>query len=518
VLTPKLQAEILSLHFAEKRAIRAIAIQLQISRKAVRRVVRARAVALTPKSPQRSSILDAYKAQIQEKLQKHPEIRAKTLMQLMRDQGYTGGYTIFAEWVSSQRKKEEPKKEADLKMDFAPGEAAQIDWGEFPNALGDGMNLHVFVMVLCYSRKIYIEFTRAEKFEDFIRCHENAFRYFENLYPERCWYDNLPAAVSERFGSLVRFNTRFLAYCGHHGFKPYACNVRRGNEKGRVEDGVKLIRSNFWEGREFKNFVNIKEQATHWRDSIANCREHRATRKIPDLVFTHNEKFHLKECNPVPYETDEIFSRELRDDFHVIYETNQYSAPWTLVGSVVTIRIDADWVRIYYKDQFVTRHERCYLKHQLPRTHPEHKEGLLKLKPQGKAASLHWQLEVIQSYGECFCEYLKYLQYNSRSLRQEVTRLLALATVYSKEALQEAVVESLKRGAIGCEQIELHLKSQNKKPVQPAPLNLDLKNKNLSQIPPAVDLRRYDALLFNPAPKANSPAVHLSEKENVPHE
>lgn len=516
MLSPEIQAEILSLHFSQKMAIRAIVRKLGVSRKAVKRIVRTRAVALSPRSPVRSSILDAYKAMMQAKLEKHPEVRAKTLMQLIRDQGYTGGYTIVSEWVSMQRKKDNPRKEADLKMDFAPGEAAQVDWGEFPDALGDGINLHVFVMVLCYSRKIYIEFTRSERFEDFIRCHENAFQLFDSLYPERCWYDNLPAAVSERFGSLVRFNARFLAYAGHHGFKPFACNKGKGNEKGRVEDGVKFIRSNFWEGREFTNFSDVNQQARHWRDHIANCREHRATKKIPDLVFTHEEKPSLTHCNPVPYDTDEIFSKELRDDFHIVYETNQYSAPWTLVGSVITIRIDADWVRIHYKDKFITRHERCYLKNQLPFTKPEHKEGLLETKPQGKNAALHWQLDVLKSYGEPFAQYLGYLQYNSRSLRQEVTRLLALATVYGTDPLSEAVTRCLKRGVIGCDQIELDLKSQNKKPTQPPPLHL--KDKNLSQIPPAVDLRRYDALLFKPAENTTKSSPHQPEEENVPNE
>ena len=65
-------------------------------------------------------------------------------------------------------------------------------------------------MVLCYSRLLYIEFTRGEKFEDFIRCHQNAFRFLR-LVPIECWYDNLTSAVSERLSSLVKFNARFMA-------------------------------------------------------------------------------------------------------------------------------------------------------------------------------------------------------------------------------------------------------------------------------------------------------------------
>ncbi len=66
-------------------------------------------------------------------------------------------------------------------------------------------------MVLCYSCLLYIEFTRSEKFEDFIRCHEHAFQYFKGV-PKEIWYDNLKSAVTERMGSLVKFNARFLTY------------------------------------------------------------------------------------------------------------------------------------------------------------------------------------------------------------------------------------------------------------------------------------------------------------------
>ena len=100
-------------------------------------------------------------------------------------------------------------------------------------------------MVLAYSRMIYVEFTRSEIFEEFIRCHESAFRYFGGAVKE-CWYDNLATAVTDRMGGLIRFNSRFMSYMGHHGVRPHACNVARGNEKGRVEDLIKYIRMNFY--------------------------------------------------------------------------------------------------------------------------------------------------------------------------------------------------------------------------------------------------------------------------------
>lgn len=92
--------------------------------------------------------------------------------------------------VRELKTKSSPKlREAFLRLEFALGECAQVDWGEFGDVFHDGIKIHCFVMVLCYSRMTYIEFTRSERFEDFIRCHENAFNYFGGV-PKECWYDN----------------------------------------------------------------------------------------------------------------------------------------------------------------------------------------------------------------------------------------------------------------------------------------------------------------------------------------
>jgi len=511
MLSPQTQTEILFLFFSKQKKVRAIARDLGINRKSVERVIHRRSVALAVTPFNRSSLLDPFKDKITALLHADPGTTAKVILQRLRDHNYEGGYTIVSEWVRNHRLKLHPKKDAFFKMDFAQGQAAQVDWGEFQDVFGDGVKIHCFVMVLCYSRLLYVEFTRSERFEEFVRCHENAIRYFEDLLPEEWWYDNLPTAVSERHGKLTRFNARFLAYVGHHHIKPHACNVARGNEKGRVEDGVKYIRMNFWHNRKFTDFRDLCAQAVEWRDQTANLREHRATRKIPRLVFEHEEKPHLQKANPAPYETDEVFSEKIRPDFHIIYETNQYSVPWTLVGCVATVRVDAHEFRVYYRDRFVTKHERCYLKHQKPFTQAEHEEGLKEHKPQGKNAHIHWQIERLESYGPPLRQYLKCLRHSHRSLKQEVSRLLALGTVYGEAPLTEVVEGLLKRGTIGTEQIELALSRREKserETTRPAPMNL--RDERLARIPPRIDLRQYDQLIIKSRGReaeSDSPAI-----------
>jgi transposase len=494
MLAPELQAEILSLHFGKKLGTKKISKLLRVNRKTVKAIIAARAVSLHGDSRMRGSLIDPYKDEVIEFLIKTPEITAKTIFTRIREKGFDGGYTVVRKWVRGRRVDVKRPREAFLSLEFAPGECAQVDWGEFGDVFNDGIKIHCFLMVLCHSRLLYIEFTRSEKFEEFIRCHENAFKFFGNLVPQECWYDNLRSAVVDRMGRLIRFNSRFMAYMGHHGIKPHACNPARGNEKGRVEDGVKYVRSSFWAGRKFLNFEDLCEQSRAWLNETANKREHRSTRKVPILYFEAEEKKQLRPMNPYLYDTEEVFSRVVPPNFYILYDTNKYSVPWTLVGMNVTIRISDQRIKIFYNEKFVTTHDRTYKKHQIV-TNQAHLKGLLERKP--GATRSDWQLSAIKSMGEDIRRYVDLLRSGSRSLRYEVSKLLALVTVYGEENVNEAVGELLKLGVVGSENLELTLKSKNHENLAPKPLNFS--NAKLNRVVPTVDLRRFDALLVESA-------------------
>ena len=492
MLTPEVQSKILAMRYSEKLSIRSIARTLGINRKSIQAVVERRSVRLEPKAPEspRTSFLDPYKALIQEKLLRDPAIPASAIHQTLRRMGFVGSARRVRSYVAGLRVDPKPR-EAFLKLEFERGQCAQVDWGEFGDVFGDGSKIHAFVMVLCHSRKLYVEFTRSEKFESFIRCHERAFKFFGGR-PEECWYDNLASAVSERVGKLIRFNARFHAYAGHHGFRPYACNPASGNEKGRVEDGVKFLRSSFWADRRFRDFPDLQAQCNDWVTGFANVREHKATRRIPDLVFEHEERAALLPLNPYPYDTDEVLSKEVGPQFHMTYETNQYSVPWTLVGMVVTMRIDQDSIIIHYREKVVARHARSYGKH-LIFTTPDHEAGLLERKPGSDHHT--WQVALVKGAGESMGQYLKLITAGQRSLRSEVRRLVALITIYGAEAVNRAASELLVRGVVGVENLEMLLKVQGATEQQPEPLSFQ--NSKLNRMSGTPDLRSYDALLFD---------------------
>lgn len=493
LLPVEVQAEILTRYFSDKHSVRSIAREMGVDRKTVRRLVDRRKVETSAKLSARSSLLDPHKESIVDFLRKDPKITGTSILNHLRAQGYIGGYSILKRFIRHERGRLVRPKEAFLRLEFGPGEVAQVDWGEFGDVFGDGIKIHCFAMVMAYSRMIYVEFTRSERFEEFIRCHEHAFKYFDGV-PKECWYDNLATAVSDRMSGLIRFNARFMAYMGHHGVRPHACNVASGNEKGRVEDLIKYIRMNFWSGRSFTDFDDLTKQFIVWRDQVANSREHRTTRWVVRLFFESEEKSKLIPLNPVPYDTDEIFSRNVTSDFHLQYETNRYSVPWTLVGLTVTVRVNSHELKIYYNEKFICSHARSYLKNKVFTTEV-HRAGLLARKP--GATRETWQLGYVKGLGPRMAEYVELVRRGPRSLKYELTRLVALVTVYGEEMVLDACGECLGSGIVGVDNLELFLKRRHhpsKTNLNPEPIKFN--SEKLNRVHPAVDLRKYDALYF----------------------
>ena len=171
-------------------------------------------------------------------LETHPYTAAQ-IFQRLREDDFDGGYTIVKEYV---RKVRPPKIKAFLKLSFAPGECAQVDWGSYGSvAVGETRRrLSFFVMVLCYSRMMYVEFTVSQTMEHFLGCHQNAFDFF-GAVAGKVMVDNLKSAVLKRIvGKDPIFNPKYLDFANHHGFTIVPCAVGKGNEKGRVESGVGL--------------------------------------------------------------------------------------------------------------------------------------------------------------------------------------------------------------------------------------------------------------------------------------
>ncbi len=145
--------------------------------------------------------------------------------------------------------------------------------------------------------------------------------------PSKIMVDNLKSAVLQRLaGAAPVFNPRYLDFARHHGFAIEACNVARGNEKGRVESGVGYVKKNFLRGLELTDFSTINAAAQVWLDTVANVRIHGETQQRPvDLLA--QERPRLGRLNPHPYDIALTSTSVASSQFRITLDTNQYSVP-----------------------------------------------------------------------------------------------------------------------------------------------------------------------------------------------
>jgi len=183
-----------------------------------------------------SSKLEPDKETVVSLLERH-SYTATQLFQRLQEDRYDGRYSLLKGDVRKVRPKRPP---AFLTRAFAPGECAQVDWG-IDKTIDVGATprqLSFLVMVLCHSRMRYVEFTLSQSVEHFLACHQHAFDFF-GAVPQNMMIDNLKTGVLKRVTGQDRvFNPKYLDFSHHSGFTIKACGVRKGNEKGRVENAV----------------------------------------------------------------------------------------------------------------------------------------------------------------------------------------------------------------------------------------------------------------------------------------
>ncbi len=151
------KAKILRYHHVEKWRVGTIARQLGVHHSTVDRVLSEAGLPRVER-PHRVSIFDPYLPFVIETLEQYPKLTASRLYAMVRERGYTGGSDHFRHLIAHYRPR--PIPEAYLRLKTLPGEQAQIDWGHFGTiSIGRATRqLMAFVMVLSYSRRIYLRF------------------------------------------------------------------------------------------------------------------------------------------------------------------------------------------------------------------------------------------------------------------------------------------------------------------------------------------------------------------------
>jgi transposase len=358
VIPADLSAKILRLYQAEHWRVGTIARQLHVHRDTVRRVL-AQAGQPAPASPLRPSRVDPYRAFILETLAKFPRLTAARLFVMVHKRGYRGSPEHFRHVIAGMRPR--PPAEAFLRLRTLPGEQAQVDWGHFGHLqIGRARRpLMAFVMVLSYSRRIFLRFFLDARMDCFLRGHAEAFIAFGGV-ARVLLYDNLKSAVLERVGDAVRFNPELLRFAAHHCYEPRPVAIARGNEKGRVERSIRYIRAAFFAAREFADLDDLNAQARLWCEGQASDRPWPEDGRLSVREAFEVERPSLMALPQREYALGERLAVSVGKTPYVRFDLNDYTVPHTHVRRTLSVLADDRRVRVFDGAQEVASHVRSY--------------------------------------------------------------------------------------------------------------------------------------------------------------
>lgn len=439
-IPPDVEAQILRYHHVEKWRIGTIARQLHLHYDTVARVL---AQAGLPRhgQPARRSKADPYLPFIRETLEKFPTLTASRLYAMVCERGYDGGSGYFRHIVACHRPR--PKAEAYLRLRTLPGDQAQVDWGHFGHlTIGRATRpLMAFVMVLSWSRMIYLRFFLNARMENFLRGHAGAFAAWDGV-PRVLLYDNLKSAVLERQGEAIRFNPALIDFAKRHRFEPRPVAVARGNEKGRVERAIRYVRDNFFAARTFTDVDDLNAQAKDW------CLGAAADRLCPeDTTITVREAFDQEAPKLMarpgePYPLFERVEVNAGKTPYVRFDLNDYSIPHTHVRKALTVFADLRNVRVADKHDVIALHDRSYDKGAQIED-PAHIQALARHK---HAASRQRAMSKLIDAVPACRELLIRAAARNDNLGSLTAALMKLLDAYGAAELQEAVREALSHG------------------------------------------------------------------------
>jgi len=438
------------------------------------------------KTTVRASKLDPYKPLILKWLETH-HYSAQQIFQRLREQGFDGGRSIVGSYVSKVRPK---RPAAFLTLHFAPGETAQVDWGSYGSvAVGETRRkLSFFVMVLCYSRMLYVEFTCSQTMEQFLACHQHAFAFFGNRVPKNIMVDNLKSAVLKRLtGQAPVFNPKYLDFAQHHGFTIKACNIRKGNEKGRVESAVGYIKKNLLNGLQIPDFSVINPEAKIWMETIANVRIHGETHQRPvDLLAKEKPALQPMTISQ-PYDIGTVLPVRATSRFRVSFDANRYSVPAEYASTALTLKVYPDRLCIYHQNRLIARHPRCYDRHR-DIEDPDHPKALLAQRRHAREQKLLGRFLALTSKAEAYYQALVQKQLNPG---HHVRKIVALSEIHGVDAVARAMEDALVFQAVRCEYIANLLAARQRPHPETGALHLTRRQDLLEIKMPEPDLSDY---------------------------
>ncbi len=255
--------------------------------------------------PSKESKLNKYISYLKNRIkQAEPGwIPATVLHNEIKLDGYTGSLSLLRNYL--QKLKPKIPERILIRFETEPGEQMQVDFAYFK--FGD-KKFYAFVTILGYSRMLYVEFVKDQTVDTVIKCHENAFNYYNGV-PKYGLYDNMKSVIITRnaYGNgNHKLQSCFYDFSKHYGIIPRFCKPYNPQTKGKIERMISYLRYSFYTpfiaGKVDITLDILNNGVMDWLNSVANKRLHATTKTIP-IESWNVEKSYLQPI-PINYTTN----------------------------------------------------------------------------------------------------------------------------------------------------------------------------------------------------------------------
>ena len=308
----------------------------------------------------KSFILSCFHQDEAENLTKQKHTAKRIYDRLVSEKAFSGSYSAVRVAVRNLKAEHMVPKYADIPLDYDPGDAIQIDWGEATVYINNQKTkINFFCGRLCSSCDIFVQAYYSQNLESFLEAQQTMFDYFRGI-PKRLIFDNAKVAVREGFGRHAKATDGYKSFAAHYAFKTDFCNIASGNEKGLVENLVGYARRNF--------MVPVPRVSSLYelnQSLLKDCLNYRNTHKIESRSQSVKEAYEqeLYFLRPIPvfrFDTSRTITPIVGDYSTVRFEKKNYSVPVRYLRKSVIVKGYANEVCIYYNGEIIASFDRLY--------------------------------------------------------------------------------------------------------------------------------------------------------------
>lgn len=357
----ELEHQVVTLH-GQRVTRRGIARACGVSRNTVKKILIAHATqreqehtalpAAVKRAP-RPKKIDTYAERVAELMKGYEEITAQRVFEILREEGFDGGYTAVKTHVSQHRPVKKPKPSLTA-PDYGPGEMAESDWSPYEIKLIDGsiLELQAFDYALAHCGRKYYAFFESNDLHALMDGHVQAFSRFEGC-ARQCKYDGQKPVLIRWEGRQPIYNLRFVLFATHYEFRPQA--VHKADHKPHAERSFWELEQSFFNGRSFIDFADLQRQLARWLDTIADLRKRHGTTPLERF---EQERPHLLALPSHHYDTARVAYRVCSIDGFVDWGGNRYAVPYEHITDILPIRVTQSELFVYAADlKCIAKHE-----------------------------------------------------------------------------------------------------------------------------------------------------------------